>query len=71
VLADILNREARMKTTGLSSKHHRGIEGLLHRLVDPGGGDKRALLEEPAGTVAAHTTIEQGPLDPAMLRAAG
>ena len=60
-----------MKSTESSSKHHHDSEGLLHRLVDPGGGDKRALLAGPAGIAVAHTTIEQGPLYPALLSAAG
>jgi hypothetical protein len=60
-----------MKTTDLLLKRRRDIEGLLHRLVDSGEGDKRALLEGSAGMAVAHATIEQGLLYPAKRGATG
>jgi hemerythrin-like domain-containing protein len=55
-----------MKATELLQKHHRDIEALLQRLHDAGQGDERAIRQELAAILVAHTVIEQESFYPAL-----
>ncbi len=55
-----------MKATELLQKQHRDIEVLLQRLRSAGQGDERALRQELAALLVAHTVIEQEAFYPAL-----
>src|ERR1700678_4460113 len=61
--------ELRMKATDLLQKQHRDIEALLERLRGAGQGDERAIRQELAGTLVAHTVIEEEHFYPAVREA--
>jgi hypothetical protein len=58
-----------MKATELLQKQHRDIEALLERLRGAGEGDERALRQELAANLVAHTVIEEEHFYPAVREA--
>lgn len=55
-----------MKATDLLQKQHRDIEALLERLRGAGQGDERAIRQELATNLVAHTVIEEEHFYPAL-----
>jgi hemerythrin-like domain-containing protein len=58
-----------MKATELLQKQHRDIESLLERLRAAGQGDERAIRQELAANLVAHTVIEEEHFYPAVREA--
>ena len=58
-----------MKATELLQKQHRDIEALLERLRGAGQGDERAIRQELASNLVAHTVIEEEHFYPAVREA--